>query len=123
MTEATETVQPQENARPRGSALNDLLAGMSLAVKTCERPSAKDSIELMNITKNLYAGNTALIDALCGMCEQYLSKTEDGGWMHHDFMSAGEYALTILEQAGLVEDVGGSFRFIKNGIGLRELES
>ncbi len=62
-----------------------------------------------------------MLDALCGMCEQYLSKAEDSEWMHHDFMSAGEYAFKVLEQAGMVEEVGGSFRFIKNGIELREV--
>lgn len=45
-----------------------------------------------------------LQSALLSMCQQYLS--DDDGVMHHSFMSAGEEALYLLEDLGIVENVG-----------------
>jgi hypothetical protein len=46
------------------------------------------------------AGEQRLIEALVGMCQQYLEV--DGGELDHMFMSAGETAIEVLSQYGLV---------------------
>ena len=105
----------------RGSELKDLLIDIELDIEKIGSSGMLSTKKLINITKNLYNENTVLIDSLCGMCEQYLKETYDGELMHHDFMSAGEYTFKILEQIGIVEEVNGSFKFIKDGLGLRKI--
>lgn len=48
----------------------------------------------------LKRGNTAILEALMDMCDQYLSDI-DGDVCHHGYTSAGEQALKLLTDAGL----------------------
>lgn len=48
-----------------------------------------------------------LLEALEGMCLQYLTYDGDGTRLTHHFMPAGEMALDVLERAGRVRDIGG----------------
>lgn len=62
----------------------------------------------------LRAGNTALLEALMDMVNQFFySKNrsgqddEDGDILSHSFMSAEEAAISVLIQAGMAEEVRG----------------
>lgn len=64
--------------------------------------------------KQLRAGNTALLEALMDMVNQFFySKNshgqydEDGDILSHSFMSAEEGAISVLIQAGMAEEVTG----------------
>lgn len=64
--------------------------------------------------KRLRAGNTALLEALMYMVNQFFySKNrsgqddEDGDILLHSFMSAEEGAISVLIQAGMAEEVSG----------------
>lgn len=52
--------------------------------------------------QSLRSGNFALLEALMGMCSQYL-KQADSDHIWHSHMSAGEGAMETLEQAGLIQ--------------------
>ena len=64
---------------------------------------------LRDKNRRLQNGNTSLIEALMDMCAQYLvgfHTKDDGNVCTHDFMSAGEGALGLLEDAGLASSKG-----------------
>lgn len=51
-------------------------------------------------------GNFALLEALMDMCSQYLTRP-DGEHLWHDHMSAGEGAMDVLAQAGMLRIIDG----------------
>jgi len=65
-----------------------------------------DHIQMKKDIEALRRGNTALLEALMDMCDQYLSDL-DGDVCHHGFMSAGEQALALLEKAGMASTSDG----------------
>lgn len=64
-----------------------------------------------------------LVEALEGLALQYLTKW-DSDTLTHDFMSAGEYALPILERLGSIESIGpAEWRWVeghenRSGVGM-----
>jgi len=77
-------------------------------------PVDVDVMPLDEQVKRLRAGNTALLEALMDMVNQFFySKNrsgqydEDGDILSHSFMSAEEGAIEVLIQAGMAEEVPG----------------
>lgn len=65
-------------------------------------PTAQDWMRAVQLLKQYHNGNTALIEALMGMCLQYLERTD--GTLDHVFISAGEHAMAILTECGMLKD-------------------
>lgn len=86
---------------------------------TAPQGSVEVNIPLDEQVKRLRAGNTALLEALMDMVNQFFySKNnsgqydEDGDILSHSFMSAEEGAISVLIQAGMAEEVGGGYRLL-----------
>ena len=55
----------------------------------------------------LRAGNTALLEALMDMVDQFFYSDYSGVFLSHSYMSAEEGAISVLIQAGMAEEVSG----------------
>ena len=67
-------------------------------------------------------GNTVLLETLMNMADQYLSHIE-GEICRHGFMSAGENALMILEEAGMaksLDDTGYEYELLWDNLNERK---
>lgn len=67
----------------------------------------------------LKRGNTVLIDSLMGMVDQFFRDDGDGN-LSHRCMSAEEYAIKTLLEAGFAEEVNGDYRLLWAKIEERE---
>lgn len=65
----------------------------------------KEAMESAGMATAFRDGNTALIEALMNMANQFFHESADGKYLHHSFMSAEEGAIEALEDAGFAEEV------------------
>jgi len=59
--------------------------------------------------KALKTGNTKLLDALMAMVEQFFYQENDSNVLRHSFMSAEEYAIETLIEAGFAKETKGGY--------------
>jgi hypothetical protein len=97
-------------------------------IKPCHCKLNAEIADLQKTIRALKVGNTYLLEALMNMAQQYLA-TEDeiDSTVHHQFISAGENALSLLQDAGMARTddnveyvlLWGKLEERKRGLGIK----
>lgn len=78
-----------------------------MEIHTYERVSRTTAADLIETIHRLRNGNTALLEALMDMVNQFFCRRNEDDFIYPGFVSAEEAAIAVLVEAGMAEEVNG----------------